>query len=890
MTAHGRNPDDEPLGHGASRAQIRAELDFYIEERAREFIDQGMTEEEAREAALRAFGDVNRIEEQVATARSRAGTRDGRMGMRTLIDLLRSAARGLVRKPAAALLVMATLGLGMGSATAIFSVADAALLQSLPWADSDRLVFVQGAFMAPEGPQLRYGSYPEVMDWRARATLFDGMAETDLNNGTLTGLDRPEIVQVEVVGEDYFDVLGGPAPMGRLFTPDEYTLAGAAPVAVISHGLWQRAWGGDPGILGTTFQVNGVTLSIAGVASPDFAGIFQGSEVWLPRPMTEIFNGEGALENRGRRYLQVVARLAPGVSVEAAQAEMTSIGEGLEAEYPEINADRSAVVEPVRTVFLGSTAGMLRLLLIATGLLLVLSAANVANLILIRTVERVSELRVRAALGAPRRTLQLQLLMEGLLQSAGGAVFGLLVGSWALSMLVPQIPDGVLPGFVSVGLDLRMVTFSLVLLATIGIVVGLAPARLVASETDGGSLLVRSGDKRTGWVQKALVSAQVAIASVLLIGATLVGRSLQAQLNIEAGYDAAELHAFSLNYPIERYDREGITLATYDILDRLNSDPMIESATVGSDAPLTGGSSAAWMWLPDRLDSDDRIRWYRHQVAANYLEVLGIDLLEGRVFDEAVEGDAGEIMLTRSAAERIFPGQSAIGKSLNLFSPENPLLGTVVGIVDDVRYRDLTTDLVTGETDPDVFLPWRGLNSPRVTFVLRTSADPAQVLQRARTIVGQVDADLAVADRGPMIDGLRAQTGVARLGSLLLGTFGVVALMLALIGMYGVLSYSVARRRREMAIRMALGAENRMVRGLIVKDGVALASLGLMAGVGAGVVGGRALNSYLYDITPGDPATFASVTILLLVAAAGATWLPALRAARTDARTAMSAD
>jgi putative ABC transport system permease protein len=861
---------------------VRDELEHYLEERAREFEAQGMAPGDARRAAAAAFGDVDRIESQV---RNEDGAPRGPTGrrwrMEGMIEDVRFALRTALRNPGLTVVIVLMLGLGIGATTAIFTVVNASLIRALPFADAEELVFLQGAYAAPEGPQVRGASYLEAGDWARLSRSFTRAAPFEGTAATLTGVERAERIPIETVGSGYFEILRVEPLVGRAFAAEEHALDGSGAAVLIGEELWARLFGTDPAVLGRSLTLDATTYEVVGVLPRTFAGASLDAQAWIPLEAAGV-----ASDGRGTRYLGVVARLRPGVSIEQAQADMDGLTARLEAEHPVEHEGRVALVTPLREVYLGSTRTLMLVILSATGLLLLIAAANVTNLLLVRASGRRSEMLVRSALGAGRARMGAQLVTESLVLALLGAGAGLIVGLWGARALASAMPDALLPAYVVVTPDLRVLGLTAALMAVVGILGGMAPA-WQAARTDLATGLRRGGiGRRRASLQQVLVVGEVALAFLLLVGAGLMTRSFLEQLDVRPGFDADRLHAFAVRFPPERYGGEAREAAAREILALLEARPEITSASLGSDAPLVSGYSASYIWT-DGSELEDRIRFYRHHVLAGYFETMGIPLLAGRAF--AASDETPVAVISRAMAERHYPGRNPVGESLRYGGPDGEPV-RIVGVAADVRYRDLTTDLVAGASDPDVFIPWDQAPTTSVTVVSRAVGDPATLDGVVREVVAAFDPDLAVFDSGPLARGLVAETAQGRFGTLLLGVFGGLAVLLCALGLYGVLSFAVARRTRELAVRVAVGAPSGRLRWMVVRQGMLLMGVGVVLGALASVWAARALQAFLFGVGATDPATYAAVGALLAGVALAATYLPALRATRVDPQTALKAE
>lgn len=874
-----RRPD-HPLEDQARRG-VHDEIEHYLEERTREFEAQGMSPGEARTAAEEAFGDVERITEQVEHARRRSSAKGRRWRMEGWMQDLRFALRGALRHPGLTAVIVLTLGLGIGATTAIFTVVNASLIRALPFRDADRLVFVQGAYDAPEGPQIRGASYPEANDWAERSHSFTAASPFSNPSVTLTGVDQAERLTAEGVGADYFDIMEAEPLLGRTFAPAEHTLPAGQNVTILGEDLWTRRFGRDPAILGRSLTLNGRSFTVVGVMPGDFPGASLSADLWVP------LEASGSDLDRGTRYLGVVARLRPGVTAQEAQADVDQVAAGLQSEFPDTHEDRVGLVTPLRDVYLGSTRTLMLVILSATGLLLIIAAANVTNLLLVRASGRRSEMLVRTALGAGRQRIMGQLVTESLVLAGLGTAAGFALGTWGASGLAAAMPASLLPAYVEIRPDPRVLLFTAVLLAVVGFASGLAPALSAGRQDVGSGLREARPGARSNWsLQQGLVVGEVALAFLLLVGAGLMTRSFLAQLDVRPGFDADRIYAFSLQFPGERYDADTREAAARDILDRLRAQPGVTSASLASDAPLITGYSASYIWT-EGSTAEDRIRFYRHHVMPGYFETMGIDILSGRALSPADETPAA--VISRAMAERHYAGRNPVGENLRWGGPDGEPV-RIVGVADDVRYRDLTTDLVGGASDPDVFLPWNQVSTSGVTFVARTNGDPAALERPVHEAVAQVDPDLAVFNAGPLDRGLTAATAQGRFGTLLLGVFSGLALLLSALGLYGVLAFTVARRTRELAIRVAVGAPVARLRWMVIRQGMRLLAVGLVVGIVVALAATRTLDALLFGVASNDVATYAVVAALLAAIALASTWLPALRATRVDPQQALKAE
>lgn len=889
MARGGRRDGELPPIRGRREADVRDEIEFHLEQRALEFERQGMDPEAARQAARDAFGDPESIAKEVRgeQLRQRDSGTFGTLG--AFMWDLRMVARGLRRRPTFTAVVVLTLGLGIGAVTAVFSVVDASLLRTLPFADARELVFLQGAFDAPEGPQVRGGSIPEVRDWATLSRSFEGVAAFDGSTFTLTGSEGDaESVNGESVDRGYFELLEVHPLMGRTFASDEYEQGTAVSPVLIGEALWTRRFGRDPSIVGRRLTLNGSSFTVVGVLPSDFRGMSLEADLWVPLAAVDVFE----MTDRGSRWLAAVARLRPSVTLAGAQADMDRVAASLEERYPESHRDRIALVKPIRDVYMGSAGSLMLVILGTTGVLLLIAMLNVANLLLVRAWAATPELLMRRALGAGRFRLVAQFLGESLILSGLGAVVGLVIGAWGAAVLARAMTSTLLPPYAQVGVDAPVFAVVVGLTTLVGLATGLVPA-LFASKNDLASgLRERSagGSASSRFpLQRVIVVGEVALAVLLLVGAGLMARSLGAQLTVEPGFDSDRLLAFLVDLPPERYpDPETRLAAGAELLGDLSGGPAVSAATLSSDAPLRGRSSATYLYTAE--EDADRIRFYRHMVGPDFFEVMGIDIRDGSGFEGFNAAATGDVaVVSRAMAERTFGQASPIGRTFRIGAADGLEL-TIVGVADDVRWRDLTTDLVSGPTDPDIYLPWVRFPSPTMEVLVRTEQDPALLVPWVRETVKRFDPNIPPVRLEPMTEALRSQTTQGRFGSLLLGAFSALATLLAAVGLYGVLSFAVGRRTREIAVRMAMGADAARVRNMVVFNGLRLAAAGLAVGTLVAWQASHALDAFLFGVRSLDPLTYVAGGALMAGVTAFAAWLPALRATRVDPHTALSAE
>lgn len=806
--------------------------------------------------------------------------------MREVFQELRFAVRRAWKTPGFTLVVVLTLGLGIGAATAIFSVADAALFRGLPFLEADRLVTVTGGVDDPSGFIARNASYPEFSDWRSDNRTLEGLAAWTPYQATLAGNEGNDlaVLDVEWVTADYFDVLGATLQAGRSFTSAEQTPEGPQAV-VISHRLWRDRFGSDPGVIGAAVRLDDRVWEVVGITEPEFHGLSFSADVWFPQEAMDV------VDVRDRRYLAGVGRLSPGSSVAAASDDLKAIAAGLEETYPDTHANRTVEVALLRASLLGLTGDLLIVLLAAVGGLLLIACVNVTNLILVRFAARERAILVRRALGASSRRVVLQAQADTLVLAVAGAVVGCVLASVGVDVLRALIPPEVLPGYVETGVDPRAMLFAVAVALAAGIVIGIVPA-LRSFRTDPASGL-REGGAATGGrrhssiLQPALVTAELAMALVLLIATGLMVRDLEARLEVDTGMDVERVLAFRVDIPEESVSGEEIEPFLRTVAAEIEAVSSVERAAWLSDIPFSNDNTATSVALEGVETPDDLVRVYIHRFSPDAFEALGVSLLSGRQIgedDDLLEDPV--VVISSTLARQYYGDLDPIGRRITFGSTTV----RIVGVAEDVRYRDLTSDLATG-TDPDVYLGYyQSLPPSSVGFVVRTQGEPAMAMEDVREAASAALAGIPIQNLAPLSDGIRNVTALSRFGSTLFAVFGILAGTLAAVGIYGVIAVSVGLRRQEIAIRMALGADAPKVLGLVMRQGALLAAVGLGIGLVGAVAVSRSLEAFLFGVSTVDPMTYGGAAATVLFVAFAATWIPAARAARVEPIQALRAD
>jgi putative ABC transport system permease protein len=787
----------------------------------------------------------------------------------TLIRDFRQALRSLTRSQAVSLVAVSALGLGIGAAVTLFSLVNAVLLRPLPYRDPGRLVVLWGNVRRAE-VERRGASYPDFLDWRRSSTSFAGMAAYWSSGFSLVEAGDSERVDGEVVSPDYLGLLGVAPELGRGFLPEEERGLDADPVVLISDGLWARRFGRDPAILERRLQLDDLRARVVGVLPARFRGLDDAADVWIPTgdlPSSETLK-------RGDRWFPVLARLRPGVSREKAQQEIDAVSRQLEEQFPATNEARGVEVAPLARELTGDLRLPLMALLGASGLLLVLTVANVAGLLLARSEGRQQEVAIRSALGAGRGRLLRQFVAEGLLLAGGGVALGWLLARWATDVLTLASPIE-LPSFVRPHPDLEAAVFAAGTAGLVGIVLGLAPALHLRGDAPADALKSSSaavgGSRPPERLRSALVVGEIALAVVLLVGSGLLLGSLRQLAAVDPGFRAKGVLELELSL-----SRPASTAA---LRERLVAVPGVRSVGLGSDMPLGGQASAIFYAVEGRPAEppETRPRAYVHRVGPGFFGTLGVPILRGRDLD-GDDGD-GVVVVSEGIVRRFWPNSDPIGRKVGSAGH----WARIVGVVPDLKYRGLPRNPTA---DPDLYLPLP--EQRQACSVLLSTEQPPEVLVRSvRAALVEIDPAATLYDVAPLSKRVARETARTRFTAWVASVFSGVALFLACIGLYGVISYLVARRRREFGVRMALGAAPGDLLRLVLGRGIALAGAGALLGLGGATFVTRLVTSLLYGVAPWDPATFGAVALGLVAAAGLAAWFPAARAGRIDPLTVL---
>ena len=805
--------------------------------------------------------------------------------------------RMLTRSPGFTTVAVLSLALGIGATTTIFSVMNAALLRPLPLENPDRLV---GLWASRTRTGFGPISYPNYIHYRDKNHVFTGLVASSVAKPmNLSGRGIPTLVFGSPVSGDYFSVLGVRPVLGRGFLPEEDRTPGTHPVVVISHGLWQGRFGSDPTLVGDILSLNDQPFTVVGVAPKGFTGASVGSprlaDVWYPL-MWDLHDQFGA--ERGQGVLALVGRLKPGISLDQAQADMSILAGQIERAYPGISMGErrlgiTVVPElrgrPVEVRQLGRSAAFM---MSVVGLVLLIACANVTNMLLARAVDRRREFGIRLAMGGSRRRLIRQLLTEALLLAMVGGSVGLVVATWTAEALRPFLPFGA--GQFDPGLDGRVVGFVVTVVLVTAVIVGLAPA-LRASTPD----LVRElkdtaspGGRARTRLRSLLVAAQVAISVVLLIGAGLFVRSLQHLNTVELGFNPRNVLVAHMN--LRAYDEASVNVFSRQLRERLEGIPGVQSVSSGG-IMLNPGRGPRWSTLvsegQEPAPEGDGIGVPIDMVGTHYFQTMGIPLMRGREFSEEDEAaNADIIVINETMARQFWAGEDPIGKRLIIRHPQfftfERRTAEVVGVA-----QDTVMNVFTEDRDPLLYLPvyWEPRAGGSLGIILRTDIDPVGVVTALRGSVASLNPDLVV-EVETVTEWIQSNFGRQRFSALLSGTVGLLAVFLAIIGVYAVMAHAASQRTHEIGIRMALGSQSRAVLALVMREGMVTTLMGVAIGIGAASWVTRLIASQLYGVTATDPATFATVTVGLTGVALLACYIPARRATKVDPLVALRSE
>lgn len=879
---------------GATReAEIVEELAQHLDDRYADAIASGATEPEAYRSAIAELSDdellasgLRRIERRVSPEPVVLG---GAARGNALADAWRDALfclRTLRKNRGYAAVALITLALGIGANTAIYSLVHAVLLRPLPYANADRLVFL--AELMPEGRGRSGISYPNLMDWRERTTTLDDIAAFQSQSYTLTGAEVPIRLQGRRVNWNLFTLLGTTPQVGRLFV-EEDDRPGAPMAAVISDSLWRSRFGADPAVVGMSVRLDGAPCTVVGVLPPTFEFVRR-DEIYTT--LVPVATETSGLLDRGNHFsIYAIGRLAPGVRVGQAEDELSAVAAQLAGEYPNTNSGNGAELKPLADVLVEDVRTALFVLLGAVGFVLLIACANVANLALAHATERRREIAVRLALGAARGRIVRQLLCESVLVSLLGGAAGLAVGTALVRGLVALAPPGI-PRLDQAGLDGNVLLVTLAVSTVIGVLFGLYPA-VQASRTDLNTAQKDAGRSTSGpaheRMRRVLLVAEIALALVLLAGAGLMLRTVVELANVDPGFDGNNVLTMRFNLPQNTYDPPRRRAFFSDCIEKIEATPGVESAAMTFSLPIDGSNWNS-IFIVDDKPVPPRAELPSSAfspISDDYFETLRIRLLKGRSFTPAdADGSPYVTVVNEAFANRMWPGEDPIGKRLKQGWPEdkNPWR-EVVGLVSDVKLNG-----VDQMTPMQAYLPIRQEPMRSIALVVRTSGNPLASGPAIEAAIHSLDPDIAVF-RMMTMDQLRGEAlGQQRLTMALLGGFAGLALLLAGVGIYGVMSYTVTQRTHDIGIRMALGARPRDVLRLVVGQGALVAVVGVVIGLAAALALTRLMTGLLFGVGAADPPTYGVISIVLVVVALLACYLPARRATKVDPVVALRHD
>ncbi len=867
--------------------EVDAELDFHLEMVTRELTERGMAPEEARAEALRRFGDLA----AVSASCRRIGLDRERAERRTeyLAELRQDAGhalRQLRRAPGFTAVALLTLVLAIGVNTSIFSAVSAVLLRPLPYPNAGRLAVLWSSSPSLGDQRRVLVAYPDLVEWRARNRTFQDLGFARTQSVNLTGTEQPDRLVGCFVTANTLRLLGARAALGRLFTDAETAEGTSQRVAVLSHAAWTSRYGADSGILGRTIVLNGLPHVIVGVTAADYQDPFGPPEVWLP--VTSPPNQSWL--TRQNPSFWAIGLLKPGVTPAQASADLAGIAKALAAEYPASNAGVDASLVMLRDYLVGDVRAGLLILLGFVALILLIACANIANLQLARATARRREISLRAALGAGRPRLVRQLLTESVVLALIGGAAGVLVAHWAIAALVAAVPGG-LPVFGPVGLDRRVLLFSVAITVAAGLLFGAVPARYATRADLADALQNRSGDGSAGGrgdVRNTFVAIQLALCIVLLVGAALLTRSFARLQQEKMGFEPEHLITAEFRLPATKYTNDTVIAQFADqALERIRAVPGVRSAALVGSVPLSGNWGTT-NYLPDGRTppADGALPTTQiNAVTDGYFGTMRIALLEGRDFSPADRMGAEPVaIVNRELAQRAWPGESAIGKRMKIVGPPD-VVATVVGVVGTIKQFTMTEPAeaqlyVAKAQNPGIFS----------SVAARTVGDPDALGDEVRAAIWSVDRDQPVWKIRSMHSLVERDMAPHRFTAILTGAFSLLALLLALIGVYGVMSYAVAQRTREIGIRIALGAARGEVVRMVLWRGLRIVGIATALGLCAAYGAARLIERQLFNVSPTDVVTFVGAPAVLAVVAALACWVPARRAARVDPAVALQSE
>src|SRR5215204_1431105 len=803
--------------------------------------------------------------------------------MDSILKDIRYGLRGLLKHPGFTAIVVITLALGIGASTAIFSIVNSVVLRRLPYRTADRIVAIQE--LNPEGKRGQSTS-ANFLDWRAQNTVFEHLAAIKTTTTNLALSDHAERLDLAQTNANFFDVFGIAPQYGRLFIPQDEQ-AGHEPVVVVSNALWQRRFGSDPSLVGKPITLDGRSYTVIGIAPAGFQYPDK-TELWLPplRLVPELYPDQDVTQTRRMGYLAAVALLKPGVSRQQAASEMETITARLRQQYPDTNNKRFNRVVSLHEHVVGDTNKLLWLLLGAVTFVLLIGCANVANLLLASGASRQKEMAIRAALGASRWRVIRQLFTESTILALTGGVVGLLIAFWGLAAITKLLPAD-FPRLNEIHMDWQVLAFTFAASVLTGIVFGLAPALQISRsdvqeairETGRGT----AGSLRQSRFRQALIVAQVALSVVLLAGAGLLFRSFMRLQSVNTGFVAQQVLTARLTPSGTNYVNDADFTKFYkQVIEKITAIPGVQDAGLINTLPLYKGPTSGFRVEGRAVTTPDKWPSVNYRVVSpNYFRAMGIPVLQGRAYTDRDDANAPLVMIVnQQLAREVFPDENAVGKRITFGgtgSNGQPRWFEIVGVVANVRSLDLRE-----EPNAELYFSAQQDLWPTMSLVVRSSVEPAGLAGSVRQIVNEVDKSVPVADVKTMDHVVSESITQPRFNLFLLGLFGAVAMVLSAAGIYGVNAYTVTQRTHELGIRIALGAQVGDVLKMILGQGMAVIGIGLVAGLAAAFGLMRLLRSLLFGVGENDPLTFAAITLVLLLVALIACYIPARRATKVD--------
>lgn len=861
--------------------ELDEEIQTHLRDRADDLERSGLSRAEAEERARAEFGAHQRLKEEIRDAA-------GASWFDTLGKDVRFGLRMFTKSPAFTFIAVITLALGIGANTAIFSVVYAALLRPLPYEKPDRLITlgeVRGADPAnPNQPQYWNASYPDFLDWRRATKAFQALAGFTNDGFTVRGLGEPESIPAMMATPNFFSMLGVKPVVGRDFAAGEDVPSGPN-VVILTYGFWQSRFNGDKNTVGKSMRLGPVTATIIGVLPREFEFAPAGNaQFWVPLHISPAF-----ATRRNLRWINTIGRLTPGATKADILSEMRVITARLAAEYPQQNASIRVTVVPLRDRIVGTIQPLLLLLFGAVGFVLLIACANVASLLMARATSRRREFAIRAALGASRGRLISQLLAESVMLSMTGAALGFLIARWGTTLMIVGIPKQLLatmPFLQNAGPNPIVMTFLCACAIFTGLAFGLVPA-FEASRSDAGAALKEESRSSSGALRTrfrdTLVIVEIAVSLVLLMGAGLMMKSLSALMVRDPGFNLRNLMTFSVFLPPDAYAQPpDIMRFDNEFKNRTSALPGVIGVSTNSLVPLTGSGNTIRFVVdgqPTEVGHDNETN--SRTVSIGYFSMIGIPLTSGRTFNDSEDAANApmHVIVNQAWAKRFTNGENPVGKRIKFtFSPTQPFR-EVVGMVNDFAEAGLDAT-----PEPTLFTPFPQATGNFINYVVRTSGDPAEMVATLRGVMREMDSQLVMI-RPTTIEQVIAQSSpvfLRRYPSYIIGAFAGLALLLAMVGLYGLVSYSVSQRTREVGIRVALGAQRGDVMRLILEHGAKLTMSGLVVGALAAFGLTRLMRSLLYGVSPMDPAILALVAVVLIVVSSVACFIPARRAMRTD--------